>query len=149
MHENQLTAYKWVAQSRMLSSHFALHYINPIWGGEVSMGILSKLAGLFSRSSREENLLLEGVEHTKAKRPEKALEVFNSLLATPTLSTSVRASALYNRSMAYSAMDDDEKALADLQKVLTLPGLPDNVQSAARTRLARLKKRTESGSESE
>lgn len=113
------------------------------------MSFFNKLAGLFSRSSREENLLLEGVEQAKAKRPEKALEIFNSLLTTPTLSATVRASALYNRSMAYSAMNEDEKALADLQKVLTLPGLPDNVQSAARTRVARLKKRSESESEAE
>ena len=107
------------------------------------MSFFKKLAGLFSRSSREESLLLEGVEHAKAKRPEKALEIFNSLLATPTLSASVRASALYNRALAFSAMDDDAKALADLQKVLTLPGLPDNVQTAARARLARVKKRAE------
>jgi tetratricopeptide (TPR) repeat protein len=107
------------------------------------MSFFSKLAGLFSRSSREESLLLEGVEHAKAKRPEKALEIFNSLLATPTLNATVRASALYNRALAHSALDDDDKALADLQKVLTLPGLPDNVQTAARARLARLKKRAE------
>ena len=107
------------------------------------MSFLSKLAGLFSRSSREENLLLEGVEHAKAKRPEKALEIFNSLLTTPTLSASVRASALYNRALAYSALDEDDKAMADLQKVLTLPNVPDNVQSAAKSRIARVKKRSE------
>ena len=107
------------------------------------MSFFSKLAGLFSRSSREENLLLEGVEHSKAKRPEKALEIFNSLLATPTLNATVRASALYNRALAYSAMDEDDKAMADLQKVLALPGCPENVQTAARTRMARLKKRAE------
>ena len=107
------------------------------------MSFFNKLAGLFSRSSREENLLLEGVEHVKAKRPEKALEVFNSLLATPTLSATVRASALYNRALAYSALDEDDKAMADLQKVLTLPGCPENVLTAAKTRSARVKKRAE------
>jgi tetratricopeptide (TPR) repeat protein len=107
------------------------------------MSFFSKLAGLFSRSSREESLLLEGVEHAKGKRPEKALEVFNSLLATTTLSSAVRASALYNRALAYSAMDEDDKAMADLQKVLALPGCPDNVQTAAKTRIARMKKKAE------
>lgn len=107
------------------------------------MSFFSKIAGLFSRSSREDSLLLEGVEHAKAKRPEKALEIYNSLLASTTISPSVRASALYNRSMAYSALDEDDKAMADLQKVLALPGVPDNVQSAARSRLARVKKRGE------
>ena len=88
-------------------------------------------------------LLLEGVEHVKGKRPEKGVEIFNSLLATPTLSPTVRASALYNRALAFSAMNEDDKAMADLQKCLLLPGLPDNVQTAAKARMARMKKRAE------
>ena len=48
---------------------------------------------LFSRSSREDGLLLEGVEHVKGKRPEKGVEIFNSLLATPTLSVLVALGA--------------------------------------------------------
>ena len=107
------------------------------------MGFLSKLAGLFSRGSRDEGLLLEGVEHAKGKRPEKAIEIYNSLLTTPKLNPTVRARALFNRALAHSAMDDDDKAMADLQKVLTLPGLPENVQSAARSQIARVKKRAE------
>jgi len=107
------------------------------------MSFFGKVAGLFSRNSREESSLLEGVEHVKAKRPEKALDIFNSLLATPTVSTTVRASALYNRALAYSALDDDEKAIDDLKKVLALPGCPDNVLTAAKTRMARVKKRAE------
>ena len=107
------------------------------------MSFFSKIAGLFSRSSRGESLLLEGVEHSKAKRPEKAIEIFDSLLTTTTLSPAVRASALYNRALAYSAMDEGDKALVDLQKVITLPGCPDNVMTAAKTRMARLKKRAE------
>lgn len=107
------------------------------------MSFFSKIAGLFSRSSRDDNSLLEGVEHAKAKRPEKALEIYNSLLAGTTISPSVRASALYNRSMAYSALHNDDKAVADLQKVLTLAGAPVKILNAAKSRLARLKKRAE------
>jgi len=55
----------------------------------------------------------------------------------------VRASALYNRALAYSALDEDDKAMVDLQKVLTLPGCPENVLTAAKTRIARVKKRAE------
>src|SRR5690349_2338513 len=107
------------------------------------MSFFGKVAGLFSRSSREESSLLEGVEHVKAKRPEKALDIFNSLLATPAVSTTVRASALYNRALADCALDDDEKAIDDLKKGLALPGCPDNVLTAAKTRMARVKKRAE------
>lgn len=107
------------------------------------MGFFSRLAGLFSPGSRYESRLLEGVEHAKAKRPEKAIEIYNSILSSSKLNPTVKARSLFNRALAYSSMDDDEKALADLQKVLTLPGLPENVQSAARAQIARVKKRGE------
>ena len=107
------------------------------------MSFFSKLTGLFSRGARDDGLLLEAVEHAKAKRPEKAIEIYNGLLTSTSTNATVRARALFNRALAHSAMDDDEKALADLQKVLTLPGLPENVQSAARAQIARVKKRGE------
>lgn len=107
------------------------------------MGFLSRLAGLFSRGSRDENLLLEGIEHAKGKRPEKAIEIYNALLAVGSTAPSVKARALFNRALAHSSLDDDAQALADLQKLLAMPGLSENVQSAARAQVARVKKRAE------
>ena len=107
------------------------------------MSFLSRLTGFFSGSSGEEGLLRQGLEHAKAKRPEKAIEIYNSLLTASSTSAAVRARALFNRALAYSSMKDDEKALADLKQVLAMPTLPDNVQSAARAQVARIKKRSE------
>ena len=90
----------------MLSSRLFPNYINPIWGWEIRMGFFSKIAGLFSRSSREENLLLEGVEHAKAKRPEKALEIYNSLLATPTRASVSRRKRPVRLTSAHSYAPD-------------------------------------------
>ncbi len=107
------------------------------------MSILQRIAGLFSRSGRDEQVLLQGLAHAKAKRPDKAIEIYDTLLKAEGTTGSTRARALFNRALAYSASDDDEKALADLQQVLNLPDLPDNVQSAARSQLARVKRRSD------
>lgn len=105
------------------------------------MGLLQRIAGLFTRGGRDDGLLLQGLEHAKAKRPEKAIEIYNQLLSSGVTSDTTRARALFNRALAYSALDQDDKAVADLEKVLALPNLPENVQSAARTQLARVRRR--------
>src|SRR5688572_5574499 len=97
------------------------------------MGVLQQLAGLFSKSSRDDNLLNEGLVHAKAKRPEKAIAIYNQLLDSPATSSRTRASALFNRALAYSAQDEDQRAVADLERCLALTDLPENVQSAARS----------------
>ena len=105
------------------------------------MGLLQQLAGLLSKSSRDDNVLNEALAHAKAGRPGKAIAIYNRLLDSPGTSARTRASALFNRALAYSSQDDDQKALADLERCLALPDLPDNVQSAARSQLARVRRR--------
>ncbi len=107
------------------------------------MSILQKIAGLFSRAGRDEQLLQQGLACAKAKRPEEAIEIYDRLLKSRDTNDQTRARALFNRALAHSARDDDAKALADLQQVLALPDLPENVQSAARSQLARVKRRGE------
>jgi len=105
------------------------------------MGLLDRITGLFSRGGRDESLLLQGLEHAKAKRPQDAIAIYNRLLDSRSTNEATRARALFNRALAYSALDDDAKALADLQRVLSLPDLPENVQNAARSQLARVRRR--------
>ena len=107
------------------------------------MGFLDRVTNMLTRGGRDENLLREGLEHAKAKRPEKAMEIYTSLIDSKSTSASVRARALFNRALAHSSLDDDERARTDLEKALTLPGLPENVQTAARNQLARIKRRSE------
>src|SRR4051812_5175009 len=102
------------------------------------MGFFSRLLGLFSQSGRDDGRLLQGLELAKSGEPQKAIELYNQLLDSQSVSDIVRARALFNRALAHSALKHDEEAAADLQKVLSLPGLPENVQSAARTQLARV-----------
>ena len=107
------------------------------------MSFLSKITSLFSRAGREEELLRQGLEHAKANRPGKAIELYNSILDSKSANGDLRARALFNRALAHSAAKDDERAMADLAQVLTIPGLAENIQIAARSQLARVRKRNE------
>jgi hypothetical protein len=40
-------------------------------------------------------------------------------------------------------MKDDEKALVDLEQLLTMPDLPENVQNAAKAQVLRVRKRSQ------
>ena len=105
------------------------------------MSFFSRLTGLFSRSGRDDGLLLEAMEHAKAKRPEKAMEIYSRLIGEPATRGEVKARALFNRALAHSSLEDDDKAIADLEQVLAMPNLPENVQNAAKAQLVRVKKR--------
>jgi hypothetical protein len=54
----------------------------------------------------------------------------------------LRARVLFNRALVHSALKNEEQALADIEEVLKLPDVPDNVQTAAKERLIRLRKRS-------
>jgi regulator of sirC expression with transglutaminase-like and TPR domain len=107
------------------------------------MGFLGQLANLFSRAGRDDNKLQQAMDHADAKRPEKAIGIYDALLRTSSTSPTVRARALFNRALAYSSLKDDAKAIADLEQVVSMPGTPENVLTAARTQLIRVRNRTQ------
>lgn len=109
------------------------------------MGFFGQMANLFSRSGRDDNRLRQGMNHAHAKRPAQAIAIYDSLLDRKGTSSTVRARALFNRALAHSAMKDDRKAIADLEKVVSMPAVPENVLSAARNQLVRVHNRVQRG----
>ena len=107
------------------------------------MSFLSRLGGLLTRGGRDEDQLRQAMEHAKGERPQKAIDIYTSLIDSKGASADVRARALFNRALAYSAVKNDERAIADLTRVLALPNLAENVQIAARSQLTRVRKRSE------
>lgn len=107
------------------------------------MSFIGRLTGLLSSGGRGEESLKQAMEHAKNGRPAQAVEIYTKLVDAKGTSGELRARALFNRALAYSALKDDERALADLTQVLTVPNLAENVQIAARSQLARVRKRTE------
>jgi lipoprotein NlpI len=107
------------------------------------MSILSRIGGLFSRSGRDEDQLRQAMDHAKNERPKKAIEIYTALIDSKGTSADVRARALFNRALAHSSLNHDDRALIDLTQVLAQPNLAEAVQIAARSQLTRVKKRAE------
>jgi hypothetical protein len=107
------------------------------------MRLLSRLANLFTKKGRDDELLLQGMEHAKAGRPSQAIEIYNALVKSKKSGDTVRARALFNRALAHSSLKNDTQAIADLNEVLTLPNVPDNVRNSARDQLKRVHKRSD------
>src|SRR5438094_5341911 len=107
------------------------------------MGFFGQLTNLFSRAGRDDNRLKQAMDHAHAKQPEKAIPVYDLLLKDKTAGPTLRARALFNRALAHSSMKDDQKAIADLEKVVAMPGAPENVLAAARNQLVRVRNRVQ------
>jgi len=107
------------------------------------MSFFDRLTNFFSRGGRDDNLLRQGMDHASANRPEKAIAIYDSLVASKSASPTVRSRALFNRALAHSSLKDDEKAIADLEQVMNMSDAPENVLTAARNQLIRVRNRAE------
>jgi hypothetical protein len=105
------------------------------------MSFLSRITNLFTRGGRDDNLMQQGMAHASAHRPEEAIAVYDSLVQSKSTSAMVRCRALFNRALAHSALKNDKQAIADLEQVIAMAGVPENVLTAARNQLIRVRNR--------
>jgi hypothetical protein len=105
------------------------------------MELFNRLANWFSRGGRDENLLNKAMELAKGKQPTEAIAIYDDLLTSPGTSPTTKARALFNRALAYSSLKDDARATADLKRLTTMSGVPENILTAARNQLVRLTNR--------
>ncbi|HYW78999.1 MAG TPA: hypothetical protein VE890_05450 [Thermoguttaceae bacterium] len=63
-----------------------------------------------------------------------AITDYSAAIQAPNIPKDVKAMAIYNRALAYSAKHEDAKATADLTVVLETPGLPANIRIYAQQR---------------
>ncbi len=105
------------------------------------MSILSWLLSRFS--SRAKSLARYRSGMAKAKKGDFAGAVsdYSATINASGIPNDVLGMALYNRALAYSALHEDDKAAEDLTKVLKMPGLPENISTAASHRRERLRRR--------
>jgi len=78
-----------------------------------------------------------------------AISDYSAAIQSPKIPPDVKAMAIYNRALAYSAINEDEKAAADLASLLEMPNLPENIQVAAQQRRARIRRRCEDAEDPE
>lgn len=105
------------------------------------MELLNRLTNWFSRQGRDDNQLNTALELARAGDPAKAIEIYSELLKADSTSATTKARALFNRALAYSSLNDDPLAIADLKRLTSLADVPENVRTAARTQLVRLNNR--------
>ena len=105
------------------------------------MDLLNRLTNWFSRQGRDENQLNMALELARGGDPAKAIEIYGDVLRGESTSATTKARALFNRALAYSSLNEDPRAIADLKQLTALADIPENVRSAARTQLVRLKNR--------
>ena len=83
-----------------------------------------------------------GMKKAKKGNYEEAVEDYTAAMRLSNIPDDVKAMAIYNRSLAYSAMEENEKAIADIEAVLAMPDLSASMKEQAKLRLARVTKRT-------
>ena len=72
-----------------------------------------------------------------------AIADYSDAIRAPHVPTDVKAMALYNRALAYSAIHEHERSAEDLRAVLEMPGLPKKVKREAQERRERIRRRDE------
>jgi len=105
------------------------------------MSILGRLKGLFSNRQKALSQYRSGMDKAKRKDFPGAVADYSEAIRGLAPASDVMAMALYNRALAYSSIGEDEKAAADLTRVLSTPGLSENVKLAASQRRERLRRR--------
>ena len=109
------------------------------------MNILNWFKSIFSRRELALARYRSGMAKAKKENYSGAIEDYTASIRAPGIPIDVKAMALYNRALAYSAMHDTDNANKDLAEVLKIPGLPENIRTAAGQRQERLRRRSSSG----
>lgn len=105
------------------------------------MGFLGWLTGKFSRRGQSLSGYKAGMLKAKKGDFAGAITDYSATIDAAGIPNDILAMALYNRALAYSAVREDQKAADDLSKVLSMPGLPDNIKVAASQRRERIRRR--------
>ena len=80
-----------------------------------------------------------GLSRAGKNNPTGAMEDFTAVINTRDAPEDVKAMALYNRALIYTATNQTSKAMADLNAVMAMPEPLREIKSAARKRLDRVR----------
>lgn len=106
------------------------------------MNLLSRILGPFSVRGRATALYRRGMDKAGRRDLEGAIADYSAVVEMKAAPDDIVAMALLNRALAYSRHRDDEKADADLARVLAMPGATTQVKDAAHEKLHRMKRRS-------
>jgi hypothetical protein len=75
-----------------------------------------------------------------------AIRDYSMAIKMPDTPADVKAMALFNRALAYAAAKDESNAVGDLKRLMTMREAPAEVRMEAKRKLARMDRRSNSGS---
>ena len=107
------------------------------------MKILDLLNNWRSQRGKALSLYKKGMAKANKQDYVNAITNYSDAFQTSEIPNDLKGMVLYNRALAYSAMNEDEKAAEDLEAMLKISGLPENVKMAASRRRDRIRKRGE------
>ena len=107
------------------------------------MSFFSSLFASFSGRGKAMAAYKRGMHKANDRDLEGAIVDYTEVVEMRGAPDDVIAMALLNRALAYSRSHDDEKAGADLSRVLAMPGASAQVKEAATEKLHRMKRRTD------
>jgi len=109
------------------------------------MSLLKWLKSLFTGRGKALLLYRRGMARAKKHDHQGAIDDYTALIDMPNTPPDVKAMALYNRALVYSADAADEnnsKAIKDLNMVLATAKAPTDVKTEARRKLERMKRQS-------
>jgi len=107
------------------------------------MNFTTWLKGYFSNRGKALSLYRSGMKKAKQRDYAGAIADYSSAIHASKIPNDVKAMAIYNRALVYSAMDEHVKAAEDLATVLKMPGLPSNIRTHAQQRHEWIRRRDE------
>ncbi len=107
------------------------------------MSFMTWVKSCLSQRGKALSLYQGGMAKANQRDYEGAIADYTAAIELPKIPADVRAMAIYNRALAYSAIHEDAKAADDLGTVLKSPGLPENIRTAAEQRRERIRRRAE------
>ncbi len=106
------------------------------------MNMLKWLGWRRSARSCAMSFYKRGLKRTKSNDLRGAMDDFTSAIEQQDAPADVKAMALYNRSLLFAAVHDNQKANEDLQLVLVIDAPLPEIKLAAKRRLDRTRNRT-------
>ena len=113
------------------------------------MGILTWIQTRLSQRGKALALYRSGMRKAGKGDFQGAIADYTTVIESLEAPDDLKAMTIYNRALAYSATHAADRAADDLNKVLKMPGLSQDIKTAALRRKERIRKREERGQPSE
>jgi tetratricopeptide (TPR) repeat protein len=107
------------------------------------MSFTTWIQSFLSPRGKAISLYRSGMAKANERDYEGAIADYSAAIEMAKIPADVRAMAIYNRALAYSALNDEVKSVEDLSTLLDLPGVPENIRTAVQQRRERLRRRSE------